>query len=83
MSSLFADLRLVPCVAVLNLAPVPPPFAPSGHDLYRALQLRSAATGSRLFGWRQHGKRVALQVAQALAYLHRKNVMHCDIKSPK
>ncbi|KAL4438479.1 hypothetical protein ABPG77_000127 [Micractinium sp. CCAP 211/92] len=53
-----------------------------GHDLYRALQLRSAATGSRLFGWRQHGKRVALQVAQALAYLHRKNVMHCDIKSP-
>ncbi|KAL4431314.1 hypothetical protein ABPG75_006570 [Micractinium tetrahymenae] len=52
-----------------------------GHDLFRALQLRSASTGSRLFGWRQHGKRVALQVAQALAYLHRKNVMHCDIKS--
>lgn len=64
-------------------APAPLCAPATGHDLYRALQLRSAATGARLFGWRHHGKRVALQVAQALSYLHRKNVMHCDIKSPK
>jgi serine/threonine protein kinase len=43
-----------------------------GRDLHSALQLRTARTGERIFGWRRSGRRVALEVARALNYLHSK-----------
>lgn len=41
-----------------------------GRDLHKALQLRSATRGDRAFGWYGRGRRVALDVAKALNYLH-------------
>lgn len=47
----------------------PGALSPAGLDLLSSLQLCDADIG-RLFGWRNRGRRVALELAQALAYLH-------------
>ncbi|KAI7845918.1 hypothetical protein COHA_000464 [Chlorella ohadii] len=53
-----------------------------GRDLRAALDVRAAGTDERLFGWHRRGKRVALQLARALNYLHNnKNIVHLDVKS--
>lgn len=51
-----------------------------GRDLCAALSKRDAS-GERAFGWARRGKRVALDVASALAYLHQRHVMHFDVKA--
>lgn len=51
-----------------------------GLDLLSSLQLCDADIG-RLFGWRNRGRRVALELAQALAYLHSQGICHLDVKS--
>jgi len=43
----------------------------AGRDLQSVLQLRSARSGERVFGWWRSGRRIAVEVAKALAYLHR------------
>ena len=52
-----------------------------GRDLYTALPMISRATGQRAFCWQQRGKRVLLDVARGLHYLHRRHLTHFDIKS--
>jgi serine/threonine protein kinase len=52
-----------------------------GRDLHSVLALTAAGSAYRLFGWYRRGRRVALEVARALNYLHSKNVVHMDIKS--
>ncbi|KAI7836687.1 hypothetical protein COHA_009463 [Chlorella ohadii] len=52
------------------------------RDLHSALQVTAAGTSERLFAWQRRGRRVAHEVARALNYLHSKNVIHLDIKSP-
>ncbi|KAL4447910.1 hypothetical protein ABPG75_005129 [Micractinium tetrahymenae] len=52
-----------------------------GRDLHSVLRLRAAGSDKRLFSWRRHGRRVARDVARALAYLHSQGVVHMDIKS--
>ncbi|KAL4447908.1 hypothetical protein ABPG75_005127 [Micractinium tetrahymenae] len=52
-----------------------------GRDLHSVLRLRAAGSDERLFSWRRHGRRVARDVARALAYLHSQGVVHMDIKS--
>jgi len=44
---------------------------PAGRDLGNALLLRGRG-GRRLFGWYEHGCRIAYEVALALNYLHSK-----------
>lgn len=50
-----------------------------GGDLFKALNLRDRSS-NRVFGWACKGKRVALDVASALAFLHNRRVMHYDLK---
>ncbi|GAB4820305.1 hypothetical protein N2152v2_007351 [Parachlorella kessleri] len=50
-------------------------------DLWRALPLRNSA-GDRIFAWQRRGRRVALDVARGLHYLHSRKVVHLDLKSP-
>ena len=50
-----------------------------GGDLFKALNLRDR-NGQRVFAWARKGKRVALDVASALAFLHNRRVMHFDVK---
>lgn len=52
-----------------------------GGDLRARNAERDPATGARLFGWYQRGRRVALDVACALLYLHTSSYTHFDIKS--
>ncbi|KAL4421859.1 hypothetical protein ABPG77_001341 [Micractinium sp. CCAP 211/92] len=51
-----------------------------GRDLFSMLPAKDKS-GVRAFSWYKRGKRVALDVAAALAYLHNKRVMHFDIKA--
>ncbi|GAB4815065.1 hypothetical protein N2152v2_002111 [Parachlorella kessleri] len=46
-----------------------------GGDLYRALQAGKVS-------WYTHGLDIAVDVAQALHFLHKRNIVHFDIKSP-
>lgn len=50
----------------------------AGRDLQSVLGLRSARTGQRVFGWWRSGRRIAAEVARALAYLHAMGVVHMD-----
>ncbi|KAL4428402.1 hypothetical protein ABPG75_002491 [Micractinium tetrahymenae] len=53
-----------------------------GRDLFSSLQLHTDdGSGQRLFGWRHRGRRVALHLARALAYLHSLGIVHMDVKS--
>lgn len=52
-----------------------------GRDLHAALDVRAAGTSERLFSWYRRGRRVALQLARALNYLHNKQILHLDVKS--
>lgn len=55
---------------------------PAGCDLFRALELPSAsAPGQRLFGWHRRGRRVAYEVARALAWMHSRGVAHMDVSA--
>lgn len=53
-----------------------------GRDLFSALNLRDKS-GERMFAWHKRGKRVALDVASALAFLHARKVCHFDVKVSK
>lgn len=50
-----------------------------GRDLYSALQLKARGSEARLFSWRRRGRRVALETARALNYLHGRGVVHLDV----
>ena len=50
-----------------------------GRDLHAALDLLALGTQERLFGWHRRGKRVALEVARALNFLHSKGIVHLDV----
>lgn len=55
----------------------------AGRDLYRALEIRgqtASGASERVFGWRRRGRRVALDVARALNYLHSKASPHSGAK---
>lgn len=52
-----------------------------GRDLHSALQLQATGGSGRVFGWYRRGRRVALDVAKALNYLHSMGVVHMDVKS--
>lgn len=58
---------------------IPPPPPPPGRDLYNALDVPAAGGRERLFGWRRRGRKVALDVAKALNYLHSKGIVHLDM----
>lgn len=47
-----------------------------GRDLFSALDVLEQGSGERIFSWRRKGRRVALELARALNYLHRRNVIH-------
>ncbi|GAB4820308.1 hypothetical protein N2152v2_007354 [Parachlorella kessleri] len=49
-------------------------------DLWKLVPLRGAS-GQRVFGWHGRGRRVALDVARGLHYLHSRKVVHLDLKS--
>ncbi|KAL4452680.1 hypothetical protein ABPG75_008342 [Micractinium tetrahymenae] len=51
-----------------------------GLDLLSSLQLCDAS-GGRLFSWHGRGRRAALGLAHALAYLHSQGICHLDVKS--
>jgi len=44
----------------------------AGRDLGSVLQLRSSRTHERIFGWHRSGRRVAVEVARAINWLHSK-----------
>jgi len=51
-------------------------------DLWRALPVTMLSSSEeRIFGWYKKGKQVALDVARGLAALHRKRIVHLDLKS--
>jgi hypothetical protein len=51
-------------------------------DLWRALPVTMLSSSEeRIFGWYKQGKQVALDVARGLAALHRKRIVHLDLKS--
>lgn len=52
-----------------------------GRDLHSALQVTAAGSTERLFSWGRRGRRVALEVARALNYLHSRGMVHMDVKS--
>ncbi|PSC67771.1 Serine threonine-kinase CTR1 [Micractinium conductrix] len=52
-----------------------------GRDLQAALQLLERGSGERLFGWWRRGRKVALEVAKAVNYLHNQSIVHMDIKA--
>ena len=47
-----------------------------GRDLHAALDVLARGSQDRLFGWYRRGKRIAVEVARAINYLHSKNVIH-------
>ncbi|KAI3430778.1 hypothetical protein D9Q98_009190 [Chlorella vulgaris] len=49
-------------------------------DLWRALPLKNQA-GQRIFAWHKRGRRVLYDVAKGLLYLHRRRIVHLDLKS--
>lgn len=49
-------------------------------DLWRALPLANTG-GQRIFGWWKRGRRILLDVAHGLQYLHSRRVVHLDLKS--
>ncbi|PRW33966.1 serine threonine- kinase receptor R831 [Chlorella sorokiniana] len=53
----------------------------SGRDLHSGLQLKAFGTEERLFSWYRKGRRVALDTAKALNFLHSRSIVHFDIKS--
>jgi serine/threonine protein kinase len=53
----------------------------AGRDLRAALGLTAADSTERLFGWHRRGRRVVLEVAKALNFLHARGVVHMDVKS--
>lgn len=51
-----------------------------GRDLYHALDVPAAGRQQqRLFSWHRRGRKVALDVAKALNYLHSKDIVHLDM----
>lgn len=49
-------------------------------DLWRAATLRSPR-GDRIFGWWGRGRKVALDIARGLHFLHSRSIVHLDLKS--
>lgn len=52
-----------------------------GGDLYHRLLTVNKNTQHRLFGWYARGKRVALDVARGIHYLHSLHLTHFDSES--
>ena len=72
--------RRLPCSSKQHLVPAyPSALVQEGRDLFSALNLRDKS-GERMFAWHKRGKRVALDVASALAFLHARKVCHFDVK---
>jgi len=61
-----------------NGGPPGPPSTSAGPPSSTAAAAQ--ATG-RVFGWYRRGRGVALDVTRALAFMHSKKVLHCDVKS--
>ncbi|GAB4816844.1 hypothetical protein N2152v2_003890 [Parachlorella kessleri] len=53
-----------------------------GRDLHSVLGVRNKTNKQRTFSWYNRGKRVLVDVAMGLYYLHREGCTHFDIKSP-
>ena len=49
-------------------------------DLWRAATLRNTR-GERIFGWHGRGRKVLLDVARGLHFLHSRSIVHLDLKS--
>lgn len=49
-------------------------------DLWRAATLRNPR-GERIFGWYGRGRKVLLDVARGLHFLHSRSIVHLDLKS--
>ncbi|KAL4436791.1 hypothetical protein ABPG75_003930 [Micractinium tetrahymenae] len=52
----------------------------SGRDLDAAMHACSRTTGARLFDWYNRGRKVAIEIASGLAYLHHRRILHLDLK---
>ncbi|KAL4432604.1 hypothetical protein ABPG77_000541 [Micractinium sp. CCAP 211/92] len=52
----------------------------SGRDLDAAMHTCSRASGTRLFNWYNRGRKVAIEIASGLAYLHHRRILHLDLK---
>ncbi|KAL4418721.1 hypothetical protein ABPG77_008592 [Micractinium sp. CCAP 211/92] len=52
-----------------------------GRDLMQALELKVAGGSDRVFSWKNHGRRIAYDVAKALNFLHARGIVHLDVKS--
>ncbi|GAB4818348.1 hypothetical protein N2152v2_005394 [Parachlorella kessleri] len=48
-------------------------------DLWSAIQA-DGRKGERSYSWSKKGRKVALQIASALLYLHQHNILHMDLK---
>ncbi|KAI7841339.1 hypothetical protein COHA_004957 [Chlorella ohadii] len=54
-------------------------YAP-GRDLDSCMHACNRQTNARVLGWYNRGRRVALDIATGLAYLHQRRVLHLDLK---
>ena len=51
----------------------------AGRDLAACLGLKLAGSSRRLFGWYSRGRKVAMNIAAAVNFLHSRGIVHFDM----
>lgn len=51
----------------------------AGRDLAACLGLKVAGSSRRLFGWYSRGRKVAMNIAAAVNFLHSRGIVHFDM----
>ena len=51
----------------------------AGRDLAACLGLKVSGSSRRLFGWYSRGRKVAMNIAAAVNFLHSRGIVHFDM----